>query len=153
MIIINYNYSRSISNNITCPNYKLVKQLVQISTTENIANLNYATIAINIEICTRKEITALNKLYRGKNRPTNIISLEYSVENNYLTGDIFLCHDIIKIEAKQQQKKIIDHYCHLIVHGLLHLQGFDHVQENDAEEMELNEKKILKQFGIKDPYL
>lgn len=146
MIIINY--SNFIQTAITSPTKKNLRDLVEISMQKN-----YNMIVINIEIITRSYMTMLNKQYRGKNRPTNIISLEYPSENKYLTGDIFLCHDVIKIEAKFQQKKILDHYFHLILHGLLHLQGFDHIKESDAQEMESLEVLMLKKMGIQNPYL
>lgn len=153
MIIINYNKSRFSKKYIKCPKYKLLHQLVRICTNSNISSNLYKTIALNIEICDKLQIIKLNKQYRHKNSPTNVISLEYSIENHYLTGDIFLCHEVIKTEARQQHKKILDHYCHLIIHGLLHLQGFDHIQEDDANKMELIEIQILNSIGIKNPYM
>lgn len=146
MIIINY--SNFIQTTITSPTKKNLRDLVEMSMQKN-----YNMIVVNIEIITRSDMTKLNKKYRGKNRPTNIISLEYPPENSYLMGDIFLCHDVIKIEAKAQQKKILDHYFHLILHGLLHLQGFDHIKESDAQQMEYLEVHMLKKLSIQDPYL
>jgi probable rRNA maturation factor len=153
MIIINYNKSVYSNKHIICPSYKMLECLVQLSTHNSIIDHIYKTIVINIEICSKIEMMRLNQNYRKKHYPTNVISLEYPIADNYLTGDIFLCHEIIKIEAKRQRKKLIDHYCHLIVHGLLHLQGFDHIVEHDAINMESTEIQILKLMGINNPYI
>ncbi len=69
-----------------------------------------------------------------------------------IEGDLVLCHPVIKKEAKAQNKKIRDHYAHLIIHGYLHLLGYDHQNNADADKMEKMEIKILSKFNINDPY-
>ncbi len=69
-----------------------------------------------------------------------------------IEGDLVLCHPVIKKEAKAQNKKILDHYAHLIIHGYLHLLGYDHQNNADADKMEKMEIKILSKFNINDPY-
>ena len=71
---------------------------------------------------------------------------------NPIEGDLVLCHPVIKKEAKTQGKKIINHYAHLIIHGYLHLLGYDHQNNVDADKMETMERKILSKFNINDPY-
>ena len=97
------------------------------------------------------ESQLLNNQYRKKNEPTNVLS--FLISDNPLLGDIILCHSVIKKEALAQKKSIDDHYAHLIIHGYLHLIGFDHTKNDDALTMENKEIAILKKLGIKNPYL
>ena len=106
---------------------------------------------LTIRIVSEKESKKLNMKYRNRNSATNVLS--FLIESEPLIGDLVLCHSIIKKEAKLQQKKIIDHYTHLIIHGYLHLLGYVHENKIDEKRMEAREKKILKILGIKDPYL
>lgn len=145
MLILNYN--NDIAATITHPSRSRVQKLINTSLQKP-----YNAVVINVEIISNASMAALNREYRGKNYPTNIISLEYPDQGPYLNGEIFLCHELIKIEARCQNKKILNHYCHLIVHGMLHLQGFDHITEEDAAVMEDLEIKILGQFSIQNPY-
>ena len=97
------------------------------------------------------ESQLLNKQYRKKNEPTNVLS--FLINDKPLLGDIILCHSVIKKEALVQKKSIDDHYAHLIIHGYLHLIGFDHAKNDDAFTMENKEIAVLKKLGIKNPYL
>ena len=106
---------------------------------------------LTIRIVSEKESKKLNMKYRNRNCATNVLS--FLIESKPLMGDLVLCHSVIKKEAKLQQKKIIDHYTHLIIHGYLHLLGYVHENKVDEKRMEAREKKILKILGIKDPYL
>ena len=107
-------------------------------------------ITLTIRIVSEIESKALNNRYRKINKPTNILS--FQIESNPLIGDLVLCHPIIKKEARAQKKKINDHYAHLLIHGCLHLMGFDHEDEDDAVAMENRERLLLKKLGIKNPY-
>lgn len=95
-------------------------------------------------------IRELNKTYRGKNKPTNVLS--FSGEGSHL-GDIILAIETIEREAEEQNKSFRHHATHLIVHGVLHLQGHDHENKVMANDMERKEIKILKKLGINNPYL
>ena len=97
-----------------------------------------------------KEIQTLNKEYRGKNKPTNVLSFETGDE--ILLGDIVMSIDTLLKEAKEQKISVADHYAHLLCHGMLHLLGFDHIEEDEANEMEFFEIEILKEFKIANPY-
>ena len=109
-------------------------------------------------------IQILNKEYRGKNQPTNVLSFpqtELSTQNlqetllfqePLLLGDIALAEETIKREATEQNKPFRNHLIHLIVHGVLHLVGYDHIEEDEAELMESLEIEILKKFDINNPY-
>lgn len=116
----------------------------------------FKNIFLNISIVSKKTSQELNLQFRQKNFPTNVISLEYSdtrQKYNILMGELILCDDIIVEEAKANYKPIIEHYAHMVVHGLLHLQGFDHINDIDANSMEKLEIEILDKFGIKNPYI
>jgi probable rRNA maturation factor len=92
----------------------------------------------------------LNKTYRGKDKATNILS--FAGEGNHL-GDLVLALETIEREAEEQDKSFKDHVRHLLVHGTLHLLGYDHERKNEAERMEAMEVKILKNLGVTNPYL
>tara|TARA_Y100001001_G_C7946355_1_gene287455 strand:- start:573 stop:1049 length:477 start_codon:yes stop_codon:yes gene_type:complete len=113
----------------------------------------------NIEVCIRivdePEIQHLNQQYRHKNKPTNVLSFSYLDEFDQDTevhGDIILCASIIQKEANAQSKSDLAHWAHMLVHGGLHLQGFDHENDTDAEIMEAHEIKILDKLGFNNPY-
>jgi len=105
---------------------------------------------ITLRIVDENESKILNKKFRNKDTSTNILS--FLMLEDPIEGDLVLCHPVIKKEAKAQNKKIQDHYAHLIIHGYLHLLGYDHQNNADADKMEKMEKKILNKFNINDPY-
>ena len=110
-----------------------------------------AETTLTIRIVDEAESQSLNNQYRKKNEPTNVLS--FLINDNPLLGDIILCHSVIKKEALAQKKSIDDHYAHLVIHGYLHLIGFDHTKNDDALTMENKEIAVLKKLGIKNPYL
>ena len=99
----------------------------------------------------RREGRALNRDFRGKDHATNILTFAYP-DNESLSGDIVLCAPVIAKEAREQRKPIEAHYAHLVVHGMLHLQGYDHENNNDARVMETREAEIVVKLGYADPY-
>ncbi len=110
---------------------------------------------IVIRIIDEAEMIQFNEQYRDKKGTTNILSFPFDVpdgiESNLL-GDLLVCAPIVEKEALIQQKKIEHHWAHMIVHGVLHLLGYDHIENEEAEEMEVLEIKILKKIKIKNPY-
>ncbi len=110
---------------------------------------------IVIRLVDTKEITKLNKKYRKKNKPTNIISFQFEtpsgVKTNFL-GDLVICVPLVKKEARTQGKTIIAHLAHLTIHGVLHLLGFDHKNKKEAVAMETLEIGYLKKLKIANPY-
>jgi probable rRNA maturation factor len=90
----------------------------------------------------------LNRIYRGTDHATNVLSFAYAP----LAADIVLCVPVIAREAKEQGKALLAHYAHLVVHGALHVQGFDHERALDAQLMERREVRILASLGFADPY-
>ena len=111
--------------------------------------------AITLRIVDTIEMTQLNLYYRGKNKPTNVLSFPYeeSLEEEKMLGDIVICAPVVLTEADEQHKPWQAHWAHLVVHGCLHLVGFDHEVEDQAEAMESLEVKLLAGLGFPDPYL
>ena len=107
---------------------------------------------ITVRFVDAEEGQALNRDYRGKDYATNVLTFPYDVEP-VVYGDIVVCAPVVVREAADQGKPLADHYAHLIVHGVLHLQDYDHeVSAADAEAMEAHERTVLASFGIADPY-
>jgi len=99
---------------------------------------------ITLRIVGRKEGLLLNRKFRGKGAPTNVLTFH--------TGDVVLCHPVIRQEARQQGKSLAAHYAHLVVHGALHFRGYDHEKKRDAARMEAREIRILRRLGFRNPY-
>ncbi|NNE58430.1 MAG: rRNA maturation RNase YbeY [Hellea sp.] len=104
---------------------------------------------LSIAFVDDRAIQKLNAQYRGQNKPTNVLSFPMK---GPMMGDIVLARETILAETAQQNKSLADHVTHLIVHGFLHLLGFDHQDDEQAAEMESLEKKALAQLGIDNPY-
>jgi probable rRNA maturation factor len=101
-----------------------------------------------VRIVNVRESQRLNFAYRKRNKPTNVLSFPYGQGR----GDIVLCHPVIAREARAQGKSIAAHYAHLVVHGILHLRGYDHEKKRDAARMEAREVRLLRRLGFPDPY-
>lgn len=116
---------------------------------------DYKQLEQLIRITDKDEIQALNKDYRGKDKTTNILSFP-AEQHDFLAyeclGDLVICADVVEAEAKEQNKSVNDHWAHLIVHGMLHLQGYDHIDPTEADKMEALEIKILQTIGVANPY-
>jgi probable rRNA maturation factor len=99
---------------------------------------------ITLRIVGRKEGLLLNRKFRGESEPTNVLTFH--------TGDVVLCHPVIRKQARQQGKSLAAHYAHLVVHGALHSRGYDHERKRDAARMERAEIRILRRLGFGNPY-
>ena len=106
---------------------------------------------VAIRFVGEREGRALNGRYRGQDHATNVLTFVYD-EVDLLAGDLVLCAPVLRREAKAQGKALPEHCAHLVVHGMLHLQGLDHDTERKARRMESRETAILATFGIADPY-
>jgi len=110
---------------------------------------------ITVRFVDEAEARTLNRDYRGKDYATNVLTFDYrdpASGNATVSGDIVVCAQVVAREAREQHKLVNDHYAHLLVHGALHLQGYDHEDPADADIMETREAAILKRFGIANPY-
>lgn len=110
---------------------------------------------LTVRIVVSEEIQNLNRTYRNKDKPTNVLSFPFEKIEGVdlpLLGDVVICASVVEQEAQQQGKPVLDHWAHMVVHGVLHLLGYDHIDEADAEEMESLEIKVLQGLGIADPY-
>jgi len=111
---------------------------------------------ITVRIVNAEEGQRLNKAFRKKDYPTNVLTFEYAQateESPWVLADLVLCAPVVAQEAKAQGKTLQAHYAHLLVHGTLHAQGWDHeTSEADADEMEDYEIAILKEMGFRNPY-
>lgn len=109
-----------------------------------------------IRIVEQSESQALNARYRGKDRPTNVLSFPFEVppgvDCDHL-GDLVICAEVVEREAAEQGKPPEHHWAHMVVHGVLHLRGYDHVDDAQADTMECLEKQILAGLDIPDPYV
>jgi probable rRNA maturation factor len=103
---------------------------------------------VTLRIVGEAEGRRLNQRFRNRNRATNVLSFPYDKSR----GDVVLCHPVIRREARAQGKSLAAHYAHLVVHGILHLRGYEHEKKRDAARMEAREIRILRRIGIRNPY-
>ena len=110
---------------------------------------------VNIRIVDHDEMTGLNHSYRNQQKSTNVLSFPFEpiegIEMDLL-GDIAICAAVVSDEALQQGKSLEAHWAHMVIHGILHLCGYDHIAEKDAIEMETLEVNIMSALGYPDPY-
>ncbi len=122
---------------------------------ETVIEMHGEFFQVSIEIVDEQLSQELNKTYRNQNKPTNVLSfsldLPEGVEED-LIGDLAICAPLVEAEAQSQGKPILHHWAHLTIHGVLHLLGYDHIEEEKAEEMEQLEIKLLKRLDIPNPY-
>ena len=127
---------------------------------ERFAVAALAAVERSGELCIRivdePEGLALNERYRGRDKATNVLSFpaafslpEAGID---MLGDVVLCAPVVEAEASDQGKPVLDHYAHMVVHGVLHIVGYDHECETDADVMQAKETTILRGLGVPDPY-
>jgi probable rRNA maturation factor len=110
---------------------------------------------LTIRIVTNEESQQLNHQYRDKNKPTNILSFPFEVPDGIeldLLGDLVIAADVVSQESIEQNKSLAAHWAHMVIHGCLHLLGFDHISDDEADEMESIEIQLLAKLGFKNPY-
>ncbi|MCO4314811.1 rRNA maturation RNase YbeY [Pectobacterium versatile] len=111
---------------------------------------------VTIRIVDEAESRDLNNTYRGKDKPTNVLSFPFEAPPEVelpLLGDLIICRQVVEREAAEQEKTVEEHWAHMVVHGSLHLLGYDHIEDSEAEEMEALETEIMQGMGYADPYL
>jgi len=157
------------TNNLKAMN-KDLELTVQIATnipncpdTETIRNWVSLTLArdsqaaeMTVRIVDEEECAELNHRYRNKEGATNVLSFPYeavSGSGQTLFGDIVICAPVVEREAREQNKELQSHWAHMVIHGTLHLMGYNHIEENEAETMESLERSLMDSLGYADPYL
>jgi len=113
-------------------------------------------VEMTVRIVDETESHELNLTYRGKDRPTNVLSFPFECPDEVelpLLGDLVICRQVVEREAAEQEKPLMSHWAHMVVHGSLHLLGYDHIEDDEAEEMESLETQIMTGLGFEDPYL
>ncbi len=133
-----------------CPNEETLSQWA------NAANIKLTDdVELTIRIVDEAESADLNEMYRNKKSATNVLAFPFEVDENVeltLLGDLVICAQIVRREASQQSKTEIAHWAHMVIHGVLHLQGYDHINTQQAEEMEFLEIQILETLDYQNPY-
>ena len=127
-----------------------------VSWVESLASEIEEASELVIRVVDANESQKLNKTFRDKNYPTNVLSFPADIqlpEGPKILGDIAICLPVVKREADEQSKRFDQHFAHMVVHGCLHLMGYDHEDEDDADQMEAKEIGILENLGYPNPYL
>ena len=135
----------------------LIKGLDLINKELKTSKTNNSCLTVSLRFINIRNMKKLNYSFSGSNKETNVLSFiqdpNETDENNNSVGDIAICVEVLKKEAKEQNKDFLDHLLHLFVHGILHLLGYRHDSDREASKMEQIEKSILSKLGIEDPYL
>lgn len=111
---------------------------------------------VTIRLVDTAESHDLNLTYRGMDKPTNVLSFPFEAPPGMempLLGDLIICRQVVEREAKEQDVSLDSHWAHMVVHGSLHLLGYDHIEDEEAEEMEGIETEIMLALGYEDPYI
>ena len=134
----------AVSDSKNCPTRSQFRRWVKAALSQS--------AEIVIRLVDEVEGQQLNHQFRGKDYATNVLTFaDHDIQP--LLGDIVLCAPVIQQEAQQQHKQLQAHYAHMTIHGILHLQGYDHLVDSEAAEMEQLEIQILSQFGLPNPYV
>lgn len=150
---MNYKIALQIACQDKLPvNGKIIKNWVKLTLEEHIKRGE-----LTIRFVTMDEITNLNMTYRHQNKPTNVLAfpsqLPDSVVLNYpLLGDVVICPAVLQQEATTQNCPLTAHWAHIVIHGVLHLLGFDHIETDDAKRMQTVEIQLLEKLGFTNPY-
>lgn len=134
----------------TLPHPAQVREWVSLTLWERLD-----TAEMTIRIVDEEESAELNKIYRNKSGPTNVLSFPYDPQPGVasrLLGDIVICAEVVEREAAEYKKPLLAHWAHMVVHGTLHLLGYNHILDDEAKEMESIETDILHKLGFPPPY-
>ena len=134
------------------PDDELIQQWVE----KALATEDKTDAELTVRLVDESESAALNETYRHKSNATNVLSFPFECPEEValnLLGDLVICAPVVEREAKQQHKNSQAHWAHMLVHGVLHLLGYDHIEQADAEKMEAREIEILEDLGFPNPYL
>ncbi|WGE63877.1 rRNA maturation RNase YbeY [Actinobacillus equuli subsp. haemolyticus] len=143
-------------NSEDLPSLEQFTQWVQRALAYEAQTEDFPETEITIRIVDEAESHELNLTYRGKDKPTNVLSFPFEVPEGIelpLLGDLIICRQVVEKEAQEQQISLESHWAHLAIHGTLHLLGYDHIEDAEAEEMEGLETEIMQSLGFEDPYI
>ena len=110
---------------------------------------------VTVRLVDEAESNQLNLTYRGKDKPTNVLSFPFECPPGVelpLLGDLIICRQVVEREASEQNKPLLAHWAHMVVHGSLHLLGYDHIDDEEADEMEALEVEFMQALGYDNPY-
>ncbi len=133
----------NLPNRVDIPSKSQIRGWIELASEESQGD-------VFLNFVTTDESRRLNEKFRSIDEPTNVLSFPAQQDN--VLGDVAICVDIAKAQAEEQEKSLDAHLAHLVIHGVLHLRGFDHVDEKDASEMEVKEVALLKSVGVTNPY-
>lgn len=120
-----------------------------------LAGMRRRHVSVTLRLIGKRESTALNAQYRRKNKPTNVLSFPFDAPpgtRSDLLGDVAICADVVRREAREQGKPERAHWAHMVVHGIMHLRGYDHHDDQEAAVMEAREVRVLRSLGFPNPY-
>ncbi|WP_434341564.1 rRNA maturation RNase YbeY [Motilimonas cestriensis] len=140
---------------LACNDESHLPSVADIETWLN-ATISLDEAELTVRIVDNEESQRLNCDYRGKDKPTNVLSFPFEAPPGIelpLLGDLVVCKQVVEQEAQEQNKPLMAHWAHMLVHGSLHLLGYDHIEDDEAEEMEGLETQIMQQLGFIDPYI
>lgn len=146
---------------LACENEQAIPELTQLEqwVTATIIAASEQPVEmteLTVRIVDTEESQQLNDQYREKNKPTNVLSFPFQNPPGItlpLLGDLVICKAVVEKEATEQQVPLISHWAHMLIHGTLHLLGYDHIEDDEAETMESIETKLMIELGFGDPYL
>lgn len=124
--------------------------------TDTVLGTSAAGHELSVLLVGERRSRALNARYRGRDKSTNVLSFpapQPAAHASGLLGDLVICPAVLRAEAREQRKDVRAHWAHMVVHGLLHLLGYDHEHDSDAQRMERREVRVLRKLGIPNPYV
>ena len=151
-LLLDVQLAESIEHLNTLPTEE---QLTLWASTALLGRTEFEEPELTIRLTDEEESQALNSEYRGKDKPTNVLSFPFEMPPGIpleLLGDLIICVSVVEQEAQEQAKTTEAHWAHMVIHGCLHLLGYDHIKDDEAEEMEALERDLLASLGYPDPY-
>ena len=151
-LLLDVQLAESIEHLNTLPTEE---QLTLWASTALLGRTEFEEPELTIRLTDEEESQALNSEYRGKDKPTNVLSFPFEMPPGIpleLLGDLIICVGVVEQEAQEQAKTTEAHWAHMVIHGCLHLLGYDHIKDDEAEEMEALERDLLASLGYPDPY-
>lgn len=132
-----------LANNSGVPRKSIIRDWIELASEESQGD-------VYLNFVSADESRRLNETFRSIDEPTNVLS--FPAHHDDVLGDVAICVDVAKVQAEEQDKSLDSHLAHLVIHGVLHLRGFDHIDDQDAMVMERKEVALLKSIGVANPY-